>query len=976
MDKMRTLALPSLMIPDVSSVLGGLEQDPVDFDECIHIAATSSIAQTLRKSGRQTLQISHLITMLVEGIGDGTRQYPGLDRFVEIDDSDRPDMQLEQYERQVSGWEKFASGKYLGGSIETMTALSRHVRSDSNIPETVRRALRKGWIDFAKAIRTLVESGFAPSDLRPSEAVGKAAQRVWQMVEDENGRLGKVRETLWIDPVEYVQGTSDLAQDVAGSLRMCLEHVFGPVDGRVVLQHGFHFFTPPQWAIFRTIEASDWLRQIFLVHDDGSSDVFETWRHYFGEGFGFAPVEYLAGADGSEMSDAARSLVDALAGRPVVLPPDPPLRLLKMRNTVAFVQHSFPVGNRGGRSDDAEGNGGAPGRPAIFAPNSDTLDRLVSRFVDTSQFGAVELSSLPLGIFLVRLHECIKDGPVGTRQVHLTRDSVRDIVASGLLPHSAGSYDPLEAGAILGRVLEFFEGCTLGDQWVRRARNLRDILVTRIHPFFPRDEDCSLRDHLLDSAEDFWRLIPWADLTRDEVELVLGLIETINDLIEKLIENDKISLEEFTQNLQALASAGLAMIADEHREDFEARIAGLRATDTDTYVTDLADIVKMLVAAPVEIESDDRSKRVRGFGAIDRFAYVPVDGDLHISNLSDLSFPRGASPLGWPFRVSDLVSDTATKEIVVRLLDLRADTAPQSDLYVLWVGLNAVRRGGTATLSYIAQLDREELRPSPVMALLADVTGGITDPEQARAVARKAGGFEIDEVADRGRDARLALPRPRPVASTADEIAAAVNELPSQVVAASLLCERRLALQWVVGLSPSFSKPHMQSILYGNLPAALRSRHGLSVAESSAICDELFRHLTQGQRLSSLENRRIIWDGEKKGPMSASWQWLFTIGMRAVSDEPTYSKFRSLVEDIERKGRDPLPDETAKVAAERSSRAYRAARGSLAESTEAKSRASRATAGFLPRPAPGPLGVTDKQCNNCPVSDRCLSARH
>lgn len=963
------------MFPDLSAALAALQPQPVDFDACIHIAATASIAKELRRSGRQAIQIAHLITMLTEGPGEDAYTYPDWEAFQQVLESEDEGSQrraLRRYESQVSRWERFASGMYMGGSVETMTKLSAYLRRDAQSPESVRRALRKGWIDFAGAIRTLVECGLSPTDLQPTEVIGQTAQRVWQSLEDENPRLARIREQLWIDPNEYNLGTSSRAKSAVSALRTCLDHVFGESNGRIVLQHGYHFFTPPQWAVFRTIEATDWLTQIFLVQDDGSSDVFETWRHYFSENLGFGSVEFPSGQDAARMSPPAEALVAALAGKSVKTTPNPSLRLLKMRNTVSFVQECFPHVDGATDEGDTESE---LGKPTLFAPDSRALNRLVGRFVDTSQFGEVELSSVPLGIFLVRIHECIKYGPNRAQTVEFSREALFDIVSSGLLPYGSGPYDPLHAGRVFGRILDFFDGCSLGDEWEQRALNLRDILVTRIDPMNVARAGAGTLQELEDKAENFWRLLPWGDLSRADADLVVGLIQTVNSLGKSLIADETISLEEFTKHLQALATRGLATIAEEHREDFEARVKGLRSADTETYATDLADIVKMLVAAPIEFEGSDDGGLVRGFGAIDRFAYVPSESGLHIANLSDLSFPRQSATLGWPFRLVDVCPNSAPKETAVQLLELRAQTAPLSDIYLLWVGLNSVRGTDIATISYIEKLDREELRPSPLMTLLADASAGIKDPAHAKAVAAAAGGVAIQSISDSKTMDRLPLPKPLQTQSTSTDLTAAIKQLPHQVVASSILCERRFALQWMTGSSAAFTKPHMQSILFGNLPAAIRARHGLSIDDSLALCDDLFRHLTEGQRLSSRTNRRIIEQGSPNANISASWHWLFTIGMTAKSDDNTYGKLKELREKIIREQREPNRSEVADIAAERSSRAYRAARKGGEERTEASALAAEVSQTFLPSAENGPLGVTAKQCNNCPVSDRCLESR-
>lgn len=66
---MKAIAFTSLLLDDLRRGFASLEPEPLEFDSCWHVAATSSIARELRWLGLPTIQISHLINMMLYGTG-------------------------------------------------------------------------------------------------------------------------------------------------------------------------------------------------------------------------------------------------------------------------------------------------------------------------------------------------------------------------------------------------------------------------------------------------------------------------------------------------------------------------------------------------------------------------------------------------------------------------------------------------------------------------------------------------------------------------------------------------------------------------------------------------------------------------------------------------------------------------------------------------------------------------------------------
>jgi hypothetical protein len=744
--------------------------------------------------------------------------------------------------------------------------------------------------------------------------------------------------------------------------------VFGAEEGGTVLQHGFYFFTPPQWALFHIIESTDGINQIFIVHDDLQSEVFHTWRRYFTLGNGFGEIEPCPAAPRETDTPHATMLLDALAGRYVNADTcNVELQTLRTPvSLVSFMRESAKV--EVGTADPPA----AEDRLPIYAPAAPDIDRVVTRFLSTSQFGSTDLSTVPLGIFLVRLHECIYEPVPQQRGIRFDGTAIVDIAASGFLRPMPPDIDDVAAASILQRSLPFFQGCDEATSWIERAQNLRDIIHTQISPWGPRDPAHSDLDRLRFASENYLRMAPWADLSPREADALVAILTATRDLVESLIQQETVDLVDYARRLRAVAASGILAVPDEYQQEFHDRIDGLRMGSVQTYALDLLEIVRLLVAPPLALTpSALDSGRVRQFGAVDRLAYRRRKANLHITNLSDQSFPRRASDLGWPFRLSDInVDDDQRLERSSAILALREEVSTMGDLYLLWVALNGVHADHKVTLSYIEELGREQLNPSPVMALLAVPQTSSRLAEHRAAVRAAAGGCPMREHKFTDESTHRVLPRPQPSQAAVDELARAVSLLPDEVVASALVCPRRLALQWLAGPSASLGLEHLQSILFGNLPGAMRERHGVSVAEMERLCRELWRHLTDGQRASSDAQRRIKWVDEQKAPGSASHAWLFTTGMSVSITE--LGDLTAEVEDMRAHNEVPeRNDEKAVVAKWRATRAYTAASGGSVQLGSARSTALAKTSTHLPLPEEGPFGVTVRQCRNCPVVDRC-----
>jgi hypothetical protein len=209
-------------------------------------------------------------------------------------------------------------------------------------------------------------------------------------------------------------------------------------------------------------------------------------------------------------------------------------------------------------------------------------------------------------------------------------------------------------------------------------------------------------------------------------------------------------------------------------------------------------------------------------------------------------------------------------------MEARSVHAGQSNLYLLWLALDGVEPGsGRVTLSWIADNGRDTSSPSPLLSLLIR-------PDRVKAsIADLIGGFEVQTVqgateADADRRPEPSVPR----SDLAPSLAAASGRLDPCAAASAHACSRRFAIQWALGNSASFRAEHHQAMLYGNVLGALQLDHGMGRGEAESICDDLWRHLTVGERRSSFFKRVVK-------PGGATAEWVLTLAGSGYRDHPT-----------------------------------------------------------------------------------------
>lgn len=900
-----------------------LRAQGTDWETASHVTATTSLAQAIRAEGEDraaepALPIATLIDLIV---------MPGLegDSALSLEGYPHPSLlrstNLQQYGEEVDAWQGQVAGRRMRMGIRFDDSLRRFVRESAK-NDPAGRVLVRARRELGQSIQTLIAAGVRPGDLEPQDAVGKLAIAAWRELELHVPELAAVRKDLWVDWKAFEEGSNAHARDLRQRVLAALDRAFGRQVGerRTIVYHGFYFFTPPQWAAFQLLRRLDNVDQIFLVHDDGRSRVFESWRRYFNEKW-LMPTPEIARAGGGVTIQAA-ALRDALDGEHVDSESlTSSLRVLECRSPAELVREWRH------ESIGADADGRAVRR---YAADAKSINRFVRRLGKATGSGGLDLAQLPIGAFLLALHDCIYPLVGGGYAIRLTAESVLDIAASGYLDVRGLGRPTAYFVPAVRRALPFFGGCVTGADWVDRGEVLRRLVLDEVGPLGGRSAGLNDVERLRLAATNPLRLAPWADLSREEAEATAAIVESIVALAQQIAGRERVVLRDHLNFVRTKLHAGMRELPEAERAAIAQKVDGFSVgLDEEIDVEGLVDVVSMLLGRTPEFDDTQEvgtsADAVRELRSLDALSLRRLAEDVHITNLADGTFPGKVGSVSWPFHAEDLQSPNAgVSPIAAEILAARAETAALSDLYLLWLALDGVTPGSQLTLSWISDMAGEPRNPSSLLSMLTLPRGTTTS------VRERAGGLRVDDASGaRQADALSQWPSPRTSTSLPHEVAQAAALLDPAAAAASHACPRRFVLQWALGPSPAFQSDHHHAMLYGNEVGALVRLRGLGLFEAFRACNDLWRFLTPGQRASSLARARV-----KTTKASAHGRWVLTLAGK-------------------KNGKDPLD------------LAYQAAVANAAPRPDV----------LAPQPSQYlPDGVNDPSvCNSCPVRSRCLS---
>jgi len=926
------LAVHSVRKEHVQEVLAG---EGWDWSAVSHVPATGSLAHEFRMNGDVAVDIATIIDLIVMlgrggALASTARRHPESESY----NPDDPGA----FEAELRAWRRGASTRRVDVKIKFADKVRDCIRDgELGMSAPAARIFDSAVHEFAWTLQALIASGMHPAHMDPRDEIGSQAKAIWKMLEDGNHipDFTAVRDDLWMDANEFASGKSPEARDLADRMREVLSLVCGQVDGRrTIVWHGFHFFTPVQWRLFQMLRRVPGIDQLFIVHDDGESAAFETWRRYFSQRL--MPVPRPAGPL-REPAVPAAEFRRALAGEMVdgaVL--SGRLSVVKCRTPAEFVSH-WRMEQPGPAEYD---------RPTrtLFAAGAAEIERVVGRFSGFAGDASVDLAQIPVGAFLLALHDCMHSIPGKPTEIRFTERHLVDIVSSGMLDLHSTRTGHVELTAAFRRSLPYFRGCGTAEEWIRRAEDLATLVSTAVTSLGERTERQFDAERIALAAENPLRLVPWADISVREAEDIVGALKEIAEIVSGIASAEKQNIDDHLERIKPRLLRGMQNLSEEHRAELEEKFEALGAgIEDEVYVKSLVEVVHMLLRREADFgfsgDGDADSHKVRHLRSLDVLGFVPSARDVHVANLADGVYPGRVSPIGWPFRMSDFAPEA--EGTTLDLLQLRSDTSSVSDMYLLWLALDGVTDGAKVTLSWIENVGSEIRNPSPLLTLLIRPASN----RKGDSVPARVGGVSTVNARVASVDDEPTEPvGPAPRGAGAPGLDA-VGVVDVRALASAHLCARRFVLQWALGPSAAWQAGHHQMMTYGNTRARLVQEFGMTIADATRVCDSLWQHVTEGERASSLLGRRV-YDEER----AANGKWMSSAG--EISARPEFA--------LTINGRMNKSDRAV-------DRAYTSAANRIAPPTDV---VFPVTGRFLP-PRPD---IDEDVCFLCPVRDRCLAA--
>jgi len=629
----------------------------------------------------------------------------------------------------------------------------------------------------------------------------------------------------------------------------------------------------------------------------------------------------------------ATALRDALEGRrvnPASLSPS--VSIIDFRTPTQFVRHwahQTSAAKEAGRE-----------KPLLYAPVSEDIERVIDRMSPGLSGTSVNLADLPIGQFLLAIHECIEFDAAGREERVMTADRLIDMAASGLLDTDATDGRPSTNVPALRRAMPFFADLRDVDDWLTRAEALRRLVVTEVAGLGARTPGLSDVQRIATATSNELRHVPWADLTDNEALALVSAVGRARELIAEIITDGQKKPDEYLGWIRKRLERAMANLTEEDRAQVEQKLHGVHmGLDETLDLEGIKEVVSIILRREAEMGLDgtinhDSQKHADDVRSLDLLGLRKSTADIHLANLAETYFPAKSSPYKWPFTEEHVVNHE-DRRVTTEILRTRAETAQLGDLYLFWLALDGLADGARLTLSWIAESAGELANPSSLVTLL-------TVPHvRSREVKARTGGVDFSG-AHNGAPVggtRAAVTAATDAGNDSDR-AAAIAALDRSAVASAVACPRRFVLQWAMGPSAAFQGTHQHSMLHGLVRGVMEKKNryrstdpkGWS-ARIERVATDLWRHMTAGQRASSLFKRVI----KPNGP-SAAVQWIFSLAGNKTGTKPLDKSYQTAAN----------PTAAVPVATV----------------------VGGATTQVLPPPPPN---ITKRECDMCPVSSRCAA---
>lgn len=837
----KVLQLPSVRHQFIEQALNA---EGVAWRDALHITTTPSLKTAIANAQGEDTAVSVLISEFIDMIvmpgmpGDSRVQLPQI-TYTNVRD----------LYPTLSQWDSLVKGKRLNLNLRFNNSL-RGLLRDNNRTE-IALSVYDTRRSFYKTITNLIANGIYPDDVQTDDPVADWAKNAWRKLEHDLPDICQIRQDMWIDPNDFRENYTSHAQSLRQRIINALELFFGTKTKKVLVYHGFFNYFATQWALVKLLNFIPNVEQIFITHDDGINPAFETWRKYYDERWRLAKPKKVY--NNTTPTNHASILLSSFKGEKIVATnTSSSLQLLECSSPAEFV-------NFVSRDYFSTKNNTSP---KIYAADKPTINRYIERLGSFTQSRQVDLAKLPVGTFLVRLHEFLPTAY--QKEIVLNADGLGDIIATGFLKTKTQNITNLLQ--TWRKVTPFFDGCDASSTWISRAKLLQNTIrqMNDLTEYQSHLEDIKRINTL---ASNMYKLVPWADISTDEADAIHGVINETVRLVESIATKEQIKLEHHFTFIKRELERGMRDLPPQERKHIEEKLTGFGIyLDEEIYVDELVSVVDMILGRtiPVDVFGQDEENQydiVLSLRSLDALGFNRTTHPIHLANIADGVFPTTASVSLWPFKLDEL--QQLGEPISIQILETRSKYSHLEDLYLLWLALDGVE-DAPITISWIANIAGETYNRSAVLDLLA-----LPNHRVGQHVIEMIGGIPVTK-SDLSSDSRALVTTPPPLSraiSYTDEHTI-WSGIDKHARAAHILCHRRFAMQWGVGPTIAFQSSHHQEMLYGNMHGAGQMRVNNI---TPALVEALWPHLTPGEKSSRINAGRV-----KRGGARPSW--MYTLG--------------------------------------------------------------------------------------------------
>lgn len=833
-----------------------LSQHGCSWESACHVTPAGKLRKCIERSGAAAVPIGVLLDLIV---------FPGINGPLGVKVSPPRTTPFVPFDSHLDVFRARVRGKRLATSMELTAQLLKTIRNqDSDIAQS----LWHGRHDFLASVYSMIASGFGPDDIDAEAGpMVDTARTAWKDLETAVPAIAAVRTDMWLDSKVFREQKSEHALSLFARIQDALNAAFGVRNGvRTIVYHGFYFYSPVQWALFQLLRGVPGIRQIFIVHDDGTCPAFESWRHVYESNREMPrPIPVSVHHTCTPMAEALRAglLAHQIDGA-----------ALKGRLDIGWFA-DLPTFTSYIQQKIEE-------KRPLYSADQENLSRHLDRLRPFTNAIEVDLGSLPVGMYILRMHDCIRSDGTGPHRIVLSPEIVTDIAASGCFIIDSDFGNAEAHVSALRRALPFFGGCEAAQDWVKRADHLVGLIATDVARLGARTEGVSDAQRIQTAVKNPYLRVPWCDLTVKEAKIICRFFHCLTNELETLFDREQIQLESHFDDIRnKLASALKSLPFEESARIQETLDGASHGLAKCAPVQAVIDVVHMLLGRAAALQefggdpgvSEERSSVLR-LRDLDALGFEAEPNGLHLANLADGAFPTPVGEVAWPFSRGSIIGGPKMSR---DHLDLRRRTAMLGDLYLLWLALDGCADQASIKLSWIKDIDREPKNQSALLTLLTEIE--MSDDWSA---AREAiGGVQVAEFPSAVQDVPAKDLRLIGCIAQAEQLAtefvqrSASPALDHRAAASALLCPRRMAIQWVLGPSSAYAQEWLQLMAHGNVYGALsRFDHYYSSNDVSLrACKDLWRQFAPAALASTRMYSVIKFAGEQ----GASKWWLLTM---------------------------------------------------------------------------------------------------